>query len=87
MLIDFWTYSCINCVRTLPYITKWDADYRDKGLVIIGVHAPEFEFEKKLDNVKMAVTKFGIHYPVALDNGDLRTWSEFQQPLLASRIT
>jgi len=77
VLIDFWTYSCINCVRTLPYITKWDAKYRDKGLVIIGVHAPEFDFEKKLDNVKAAVEKYGIHYPVALDS-TLATWSNFK---------
>jgi len=76
VLVDFWTYSCINCVRTLPYITQWDAKYRDKGLVIIGVHSPEFEFEKKLDNVKAATEKYGIHYPVALDS-NLQTWSNF----------
>ncbi|MFY9288088.1 MAG: cytochrome c biogenesis protein DipZ [Alphaproteobacteria bacterium] len=77
VLIDFWTYSCINCVRTMPYITKWDAKYRDKGLVIIGVHSPEFEFEKKPDNVQAATVKFGIRYPVALDN-NLETWGNFQ---------
>ncbi len=77
VLVDFWTYSCINCVRTLPYITQWDAKYRDKGLVIIGVHSPEFEFEKKLDNVKAATEKYGIHYPVALDSA-LSTWSNFK---------
>jgi thiol-disulfide isomerase/thioredoxin len=77
VLVDFWTYSCINCVRTLPYITAWDAKYRDKGLVIIGVHSPEFEFEKKLDNVQAATVKYGIHYPVALDS-DLATWSAFK---------
>jgi len=76
VLIDFWTYSCINCVRTLPHITEWDKKYRDKGLVIIGVHAPEFEFEKNLDNVKTAVAKYGIHYPVALDS-TLATWAQF----------
>ena len=76
VLIDFWTYSCINCVRTLPYITSWDHKYRDKGLVIIGVHAPEFEFEKKIDNIKTAITKYGIAYPVAVDN-DLATWVAF----------
>jgi len=76
VLIDFWTYSCINCVRTLPYLTAWDQKYRDKGLVIIGVHAPEFEFEKKLTNVQQAVTAHGIRYPVALDN-ELATWSAF----------
>lgn len=77
VLIDFWTYSCINCVRTLPYITTWDKKYRNKGLVIIGVHAPEFEFEKKADNVKRAVAQHHIQYPVALDN-HLDTWTNFQ---------
>jgi len=76
VLVDFWTYSCINCIRTLPYITDWDRKYRDKGLVIVGVHAPEFEFEKKLDNVKAAIAQHGIHYPVALDN-NLATWTNF----------
>ena len=76
ILIDFWTYSCINCVRTLPYLTDWDRKYRDMGLVIVGVHSPEFEFEKKLDNVKAAIAQHGIHYPVALDN-TLSTWLNF----------
>ncbi len=76
VLVDFWTYSCINCVRTLPYITDWDRKYRDQGLVIVGVHAPEFEFEKKLDNVKAAIAQHGIQYPVALDN-QLSTWVNF----------
>ena len=76
VLIDFWTYSCINCVRTLPYITEWDRKYRDRGLVIVGVHAPEFEFEKKLGNVEAAIAHHGIRYPVALDN-KLATWGNF----------
>jgi len=76
VLVDFWTYSCINCVRTLPYITDWDNKYRDKGLVIVGVHAPEFEFEKNEDNVKTALTAHGIKYPVAMDN-ELATWQNF----------
>ncbi len=76
VLIDFWTYSCINCVRTLPILTKWDKAYRDKGLVIIGIHTPEFEFEKKLSNVQTAVKQHGIEYPVALDN-DFKTWIHF----------
>lgn len=76
VLVDFWTYSCINCVRTLPYITSWDQKYRKDGLVIIGVHSPEFEFEKRIDNVRAALVKYGIHYPVALDN-DLATWGNF----------
>lgn len=73
VLIDFWTYSCINCVRTLPYITKWYDEYKDKGFVVIGVHTPEFEFEKDKKNVESAVKQFNIHYPVALDN-NYATW-------------
>lgn len=76
VLIDFWTYSCINCLRTLPYIKSWYQKYHDKGLVIIGIHAPEFEFEKNLSNVQHAVTQLGITYPVALDN-DFLTWRSF----------
>ncbi|MBX9621036.1 MAG: redoxin family protein [Alphaproteobacteria bacterium] len=76
VLIDFWTYSCINCVRTLPYIKSWYDKYHDKGLVIIGVHSPEFEFEKNEQNVETAVKKDGIQYPVAMDN-DLVTWENF----------
>ncbi len=76
ILIDIWTYSCINCQRTLPYLTMWHDKYKDKGLEIIGVHSPEFEFEKKYENVKRAVEKFGIKYPVVLDN-DHATWNAF----------
>jgi cytochrome c biogenesis protein CcdA len=77
VLVDFWTYSCINCVRTLPYITAWDREYRDKGLVIVGVHSPEFDFEKNVSNVQAAVTQHGIHYPIALDN-QLDTFTTFR---------
>lgn len=77
VLIDFFTYSCINCIRTLPYITEWDSKYRDKGLIIIGVHAPEFEFEKNPQNVKNAIATHHIKYPVALDN-HLDTWTNFK---------
>lgn len=77
VLIDFWTYSCINCVRTLPYVTKWDRTYREKGLVIIGIHAPEFEFEKRKSNVEVAIASHKIEYPVALDN-NLDTWTAFK---------
>jgi len=77
VLVDFWTYSCINCIRTLPYLGDWNQKYSDKGLVIVGVHSPEFEFEKNIDNVKQAVTRFGIEYPVLLDN-DHGTWNAFQ---------
>jgi cytochrome c biogenesis protein CcdA/thiol-disulfide isomerase/thioredoxin len=68
VLIDFWTYSCINCLRTLPYLKAWDAKYRDDGLVIIGVHAPEFAFERDPANVQKAIADLGVRYPVALDN-------------------
>lgn len=76
VLIDFWTYSCINCIRTLPYIKDWYQKYHNQGLVIIGIHTPEFEFEKNLNNVKHAVVKDGIEYPVALDNKFV-TWLNF----------
>lgn len=76
VLIDFWTYSCINCLRTLPYLEKWDARYRDKGLVIIGVHTPEFEFEKDKANVADAAKRLGVLYPIAQDN-DYKTWKAF----------
>jgi thiol-disulfide isomerase/thioredoxin len=77
VLVDFWTYSCINCIRTIPYLVDWNEKYADKGLVIVGVHAPEFEFEKNIDNVKAAVEKFGIKYPVIQDN-DKGTWNAYQ---------
>ncbi|WP_313076290.1 cytochrome c biogenesis protein DipZ [Agrobacterium pusense] len=76
VLIDFWTYSCINCIRTLPYVRAWAKKYRDQGLVVLGVHAPEFAFEKKIDNVRQAVAGFKIEYPVAIDN-DYRIWRAF----------
>ena len=76
VLIDFWTYSCINCLRALPHVQAWDAAYRDKGLVVIGVHAPEFAFEKAPANVERAVRDLGISYPVALDN-DYALWRAF----------
>jgi thiol-disulfide isomerase/thioredoxin len=77
VLVDFWTYSCINCIRTLPYLVDWNEKYADKGLVIVGVHSPEFEFEKNIDNVKAAVQKYGIKYPVIQDN-DKGTWDAYQ---------
>lgn len=76
VLIDFWTYSCINCIRTLPYLKRWYEAYKDKDFVIIGVHTPEFEFEKDLKNVEEAVKRFGILYPVALDS-QYKTWNAF----------
>ena len=77
ILVDFWTYSCINCQRTTPYLNSWYEKYKDKGFVIIGVHTPEFDFEKKYDNVKAAVEKFGIKFPVVLDN-DYSTWTAYR---------
>ena len=77
VLIDFWTYSCINCIRTLPHLKAWDARYRDAGLNIIGMHAPEFPFERDADNVDRAVRQNGLRYAVAQDN-DFATWSAYQ---------
>jgi cytochrome c biogenesis protein CcdA/thiol-disulfide isomerase/thioredoxin len=74
VLIDFWTYSCVNCIRTLPYVKRWYETYKDAGLVVVGVHTPEFAFEHVPGNVEQAVSSFGIDYPVALDN-DYGTWS------------
>lgn len=76
VLIDFWTYSCINCLRSIPYVRAWHERYARDGLVIIGVHAPEFAFERDLENVKKAVRDLGIPYPVALDNG-FKLWRAF----------
>jgi len=77
ILVDFWTYSCINCQRTTPYLNAWYEKYKDEGLVIIGVHTPEFEFEKDYNNVQAAVEKFGIKFPVVLDN-DYSTWVAYK---------
>ncbi len=74
VLLDIWTYSCINCQRTLPYINDWYTKYKDQGLVVVGLHTPEFAFEKIQSNVEKAVEKFGIKYPVVLDN-DYSTWN------------
>lgn len=76
VLVDFWAYSCINCIRTLPYLIDWYQKYHDKGLVIVGVHSPEFEFERDVVNVKNSVEKDKIHYPVALDN-NFATWKKY----------
>ncbi|MEU6314761.1 cytochrome c biogenesis protein DipZ [Streptomyces sp. NPDC047014] len=77
VLIDFWTYSCINCQRSLPHVQAWDRAYRDKGLTVIGVHSPEFAFEKDAGNVADQARKLGVTYPVALDN-DLDTWDNYR---------
>jgi cytochrome c biogenesis protein CcdA/thiol-disulfide isomerase/thioredoxin len=76
VLVDFWTYSCINCLRSLPYVRAWWAAYHDKGLVIVGVHTPEFAFEKDLENVRKAVRDLDVSYPVVLDN-NYRIWNAF----------
>jgi cytochrome c biogenesis protein CcdA/thiol-disulfide isomerase/thioredoxin len=76
VLVDFWTYTCINCIRTLPYVTSWYDKYHDKGFVVIGVHTPEFEFEKNTQNVQNALKQYGIKYPVAQDN-DYKTWNAY----------
>jgi cytochrome c biogenesis protein CcdA/thiol-disulfide isomerase/thioredoxin len=76
VLVDFWTYSCINCLRSIPYVRAWADKYKDQGLVVIGVHAPEFAFEKNIGNVKQAVAKLKIDYPVAVDN-DYAIWRAF----------
>jgi thiol-disulfide isomerase/thioredoxin len=77
VLVDFWTYSCINCLRTLPHLKAWDRAYRPDGLAIVGVHTPEFAFEQEEDNVRGAVKRLGLHYAVAMDN-DYKTWDAFQ---------
>ncbi|MFI8226312.1 cytochrome c biogenesis protein DipZ [Pseudomonas sp. NPDC085632] len=76
VLVDFWTYSCINCLRTLPYVKAWAEKYRDQGLIVIGVHAPEFAFERDVGNVTKAMKELGINYPVAIDN-DYKIWRAF----------
>lgn len=77
VLVDFWTYSCVNCLRTLPHLKAWYAAYARRGFVIVGVHTPEFAFEHVPSNVRHAVHEFGIRYPVALDN-DYGTWNAFR---------
>lgn len=76
VLVDFWTYSCINCIRTLPHLDKWYKTYKDNGFILLGVHSPEFDFEKKKENVREAVAKYHIEYPVLLDNNH-ETWNAF----------
>ncbi len=77
VLVDFWTYGCVNCVNTLPHVTELYAKYRDKGLVVVGVHTPEFPCERSPANVQAALKRHGITYPVAQDN-DSRTWDAYR---------
>jgi thiol-disulfide isomerase/thioredoxin len=76
VLVDFWTYGCYNCVNTLPHVTRLYDAYRDKGLVVVGVHTPEFPFEKSTGNVQAAIKRHGIRYPVAQDN-EYATWNAY----------
>ena len=77
VLVDFWTYGCVNCVNTLPHVTDLYAKYKDKGLVVVGVHTPEFPFERSASNVQAALKRHGITYPVAQDN-DSQTWNAYR---------
>jgi thiol-disulfide isomerase/thioredoxin len=76
VLVDFWTYSCINCANTLPYVKSWNQKYKDQGLTVIGVHTPEYPFERDTGNVKTALKRLGIIYPVAQDN-QYATWNAY----------
>jgi len=76
VLVQIWTFACINCQRTLPYITDWHRQYASQGLKVVGVHCPEFPFERDVNNVKRALTQHGISYPVAIDN-DFKTWNAY----------
>ncbi|HZI46818.1 MAG TPA: redoxin domain-containing protein [Pyrinomonadaceae bacterium] len=77
VIVDFWTFGCYNCRNTLPYVKSWDARYRDKGLTIIGVHTPELQRERDVDNVRREVAALGIHYPVVTDN-DNAIWNAYR---------
>jgi thiol-disulfide isomerase/thioredoxin len=76
VLVDFWTYACINCINTLPYVKKWHETYKDKGLTVIGVHTPEYAFERKTSNVIDAAKRLGVTYPIAQDNR-YATWQAY----------
>ena len=76
VLVEFWTFGCYNCRNTLPSVKEWDARYREKGLTIVGIHSPEFDDEKKLENLRREVASLGIHYPVVTDN-DYATWRAY----------
>ena len=76
VLIDFWTHACINCLRTLPHVNRWAASYAPQGLVVIGVHTPEFSFERSAANVERAIRRHGVKHPVAMDN-DYATWHAY----------
>jgi thiol-disulfide isomerase/thioredoxin len=77
VLVNFWTYGCVNCVNTLPHVTRLYAKYRDRGFVVVGIHTPEFPFERSASNVQTALKRHGITYPVAQDN-DSQTWNAYR---------
>ena len=77
VLVDFWTYSCINCQRTIPFLRQWWDKYKSDGLVIVGVHSPEFDFEKNVDNIRRAINDYGVAWPVAVDS-DMATWNAYR---------
>lgn len=77
VLVEFWTFACVNCRNTLPYVKSWHEKYAKQGLVVIGVHSPEFDFERKTENVQNSLRELGITYPVVLDN-DFTTWNRYQ---------
>jgi thiol-disulfide isomerase/thioredoxin len=76
VLVEFWTYSCINCIHVMPYVKQWHKTYRDQGLAVVGVHTPEYPEEGSAANVQAAIQRFGIRYPVAQDNG-YKTWNAY----------
>jgi thiol-disulfide isomerase/thioredoxin len=76
VLVDFWTYTCINCIRTLPHVKEWHEKYKDQGLAVVGVHTPEYPLERSTDNVNAAIKRFGLTYPVAQDN-QYATWNAY----------
>jgi len=76
VLVEFWTFDCINCIHVMPHVKQWHQRYKDQGLVVVGVHTPEYGHERILDNLQAAVKRFGIEYPVAQDNG-YHTWNAF----------
>jgi thiol-disulfide isomerase/thioredoxin len=93
VLVDFWTYACVNCINTLPHVVRWYEKYKDQGFVVVGIHTPEFAFEKSTANVEAALQRFGIRYPVAQDNRyatwkayDNRYWPAFYLVDKAGRV-
>jgi len=76
VLVDFWTYTCVNCINTLSHVESWHQKYKDQGLVVVGVHTPEYPFERETKNVKAAIAQYGLHYPVAQDNR-YATWNAY----------